>query len=61
MNKPKPTLVILWEPLVLLALGVLLLISQPVNPVIQFITGTVAGLFLAAAAATFLVRLKRYL
>lgn len=61
MNKPKPTLIILWEPLGLLGLGVLLLVSQPVNPVIQFITGTAAGLFLVAAATTLLVRLKRYL
>lgn len=61
MNKPKPTLIILWEPLAMLALGVLLLAIQPVNPVIQFITGIAAGLFLVGAATTVLVRLKRYL
>lgn len=61
MREQKKTLVVLWEPLILLLLGLMLLTAQMINPVLQVITSLIAGILLTAAALSIYFYSKRYL
>lgn len=61
MREQKKTLVVLWEPLILLLLGLMLLTAQMINPVLQVITSLIAGILLTAAALSVYFYSKRYL
>ncbi|MDL1902492.1 hypothetical protein FBR02_17210 [Anaerolineae bacterium CFX9] len=61
MREQRKTLVVLWEPLLLLIMGLLLLTAQMVNPVMQVIASLTAGAMLIAAAVSVWFYSKRCL
>ena len=61
MLEQRKTLVVLWEPLLLLIMGLLLLTAQMVNPVMQVIASLTAGAMLIAAAVSVWFYSKRCL
>jgi membrane-bound ClpP family serine protease len=61
MREQRKTLVVLWESLLLLIMGLLLLTAQMVNPVMQVIASLTAGAMLIAAAVSVWFYSKRCL
>ncbi|MBK8138659.1 MAG: hypothetical protein IPK52_23085 [Chloroflexi bacterium] len=62
MSSSKRRIIVLWEPLIMLTIGALLLIIvHPVAPVARLFVNVVAGLLFTSAGVTFVVWLRGYL
>ncbi|MCC6616106.1 MAG: hypothetical protein IT320_21730 [Anaerolineae bacterium] len=49
MKMPKSSVTLLWEPLVILIVGVLVVLINPRQPVLDAVTNVVGGLLLLAS------------
>ena len=61
MAKPKSKLVMIWEPLILTAVGLFLLLIHPEDILLQYITLTGAGLLLLGGALLVIKHTEKYL
>lgn len=62
MSSSKRRVIVLWEPLIMLTIGALLLIVvHPAAPVARRFVNGVAGLLFVSACVTFVVWLRGYL
>jgi hypothetical protein len=57
-NRPVTQLNFLWEPLAMIALGLLMIAFHPLNPLVQLITGIAGGILLVYAAIHVLLQCK---
>ena len=62
MSNPKRRVIVLWQPLAMMAAAtIILLIAQPAEPPLKIVAAVFAGLLIVSAGAAFVVGLKNSL